>query len=157
MSDDAKLAKPFSCEAYYPGLTPEVQTCNLKDFKGKITVLAFYPADFTPVCTKEMCDFSDNLSTFEDLNAQVIGISTDNIDTHKKFAAQYNIKFPLVADTEGQVGKLYDVSGPLFLKTHRRAIFVIGKEGEILFEKTEAVSLFRTEASEIAKIIENHQ
>lgn len=157
MSEKVSQAPSFSCDAYYPGQSPDVQSFNLNDTKGQITVLAFYPADFTPVCTKEMCDFSDNLSTFDGLNAKVIGISTDTIDTHKKFAAKYNIKFPLVADTDGKVGKLYGVSGPLFLKTHRRAIFVIGKEGEVLFKKTEAVSLFRTEASEVAKVIEKHQ
>lgn len=132
--------------------TPEF-TFKLSDFQGRPVVLAFYPGDFTPVCTKEMCDFSDNLSSFNELNATVAGISTDSIDKHREFAQKYKLNFPLVADTESETGRLYNVQGPLFSKAHRRAIFVIDAEGRLIWQKVEVTALFRTAAKEIAEVI----
>ncbi len=81
----------------------------LADFKGKNLVLAFYPASFTGVCTKEMCIFQESLSQFNKLDAEVIGVSTDNFKTNQDFAAKNNITFPLVSDENRKTIHNYDI------------------------------------------------
>jgi peroxiredoxin Q/BCP len=89
------------------------QDFTLAERKGKPLVLFFYPKDFTSVCTAEACSFRDQFSVFRDLNVEVIGISRDDIPTHNRFKAQYNLPFELLADTEGKVSKLYKATLPL--------------------------------------------
>jgi len=104
---------------------------KLGDFLGKKhVILAFYPKDDTPGCTKEMCAFSEDLSQFEAVNAQPLGISCDNVDSHGQFAAKFNLKQPLLADVGGVVGKAYGtvVEGKA---TANRVTFIIGKDGKI--------------------------
>ncbi len=83
----------------------------LADYKGKNVVLAFYPLDFSPVCTQENTCFVNDFARFEGVNAQVLGISVDSVWTHKAFADKLGIKFPLLADfnPKGDVGKKYGV------------------------------------------------
>ncbi len=71
---------------------------SLKDFRGKKVVLYFYPKDDTPGCTREACSFRDNLARVKSKGAEVLGVSKDSIDSHKKFAAKYDLPFPLLAD-----------------------------------------------------------
>jgi len=83
---------------------------KLSQFFGKKnTVLAFYFLAFTPVCTNEMCTFDQGLKDFENLNANVIGISVDSPFTNKAFAEKYNIKFPLLSDFNREAIRNYDV------------------------------------------------
>jgi len=126
---------------------------NLGDFPGKRIVLAFYPGDFGAVCTKEMCDFSDNIAALGNLNAQVVGISIDDLDKHRSFAKKYNLSIPLIADTEKTIGEQYDVR-PMLGNRHRRAIFIIDPQGKIAFKKIEPTALFRTEAKEIESVLQ---
>jgi peroxiredoxin Q/BCP len=104
---------------------------KLSDYHGKKhVILAFYPKDDTPGCTKEMCAFSEDLSKFEDLKAQPLGISCDSVDSHGKFVAKFNLKQPLLADVGGVVGKAYGtvVEGK---QTANRVTFVIDKNGKV--------------------------
>jgi len=104
---------------------------SLEQFKGKRNViLAFYPKDDTPGCTKEMCAFSDDLSHFEEASTQVLGISCDKVDSHEKFAGKFSLKQPLLADESGAVAKLYGTlrEGGT---TASRKLFVIDKQGVI--------------------------
>jgi peroxiredoxin Q/BCP len=104
---------------------------KLSDFHGKKhVILAFYPKDDTPGCTKEMCAFSEDLDQFEAAHTQPLGISCDNVDSHGKFAAKFNLKQPLLADVGGVVGKAYGtvVEGKA---TANRVTFVIEKNGTI--------------------------
>ena len=71
---------------------------SLSEFRGKNVVLAFYPGAFTGVCTKELCAFRDAMSNFNNLNAQVVGISVDSPFANKAFATQNNLQFPLLSD-----------------------------------------------------------
>ncbi len=146
-----KPAPDFSLPAWQKNAQPQQFQFSLSACRGQKVVLAFYPADFTGVCTKEMCDFSDNLSSLKNLNALVVGISTDSIDKHKKFAEQYDLNFPLLADTDKKAGELYGVKVPLL--PHRRAIFIIDEQGNLAWQKVELTALFRTEAKEIEKVI----
>lgn len=104
-------------------------TISLDDFIGKKNViLAFYPKDDTPGCTKEMCAFSDDLSDFSEAGTQVLGISCDPVNSHEKFAGKHGLKQPLLADTDGKVGKLYGTVTPE-KATANRVLFVIDKKG----------------------------
>lgn len=118
-------APKFSLPAYPSG------TISLDDYISKKNViLAFYPKDDTPGCTKEMCAFSDDLSQFNDSETQVLGISCDNVDSHQKFAQKYSLKQPLLADVGGKVGQAYgtvQVGGT----TAKRTLFVIDKTGTV--------------------------
>lgn len=118
-----ELAPKFKLPTYPGGTT------SSDDYLGKKNIiLAFYPKDDTPGCTKEMCAFSDDLSHFEDADTQVLGISRDNIDSHQKFAAKYNLKQILLADIDGKVGTAYGTVTPE-KTTANRVLFVIDKNG----------------------------
>lgn len=82
---------------------------SLKQFKGKRVVLYFYPKDNTPGCTKEACNFRDEISLFQGLNAEIIGISADSEASHQKFAGKFDLPFTLLSDPDRRVIKDYGV------------------------------------------------
>lgn len=83
---------------------------SLKELVGRGTVvLYFYPKDMTPGCTTEACSFRDNLRRFHDLGAQVVGVSADSTQSHRKFVDKHSLNFPLLSDPENQVTKAYGV------------------------------------------------
>lgn len=107
------------------------QAISLSQFKGnKNVVLYFYPKDETPGCTKEACKFRDEYEAFTDLGTEVLGVSSDGGDSHKKFAANYRLPFRLLSDKGGAVRKIYGVPNTFFLLPGR-VTFVIDKEGTI--------------------------
>ena len=83
------------------------QAVKLSDLRGKPVVLVFYPLDFSPVCTSEMCAIRDDYSAFQDKGAQVFGISRDSTWTHKAFKEKEGLKYSLLADMNGAVAKQY--------------------------------------------------
>jgi len=99
---------------------------TLSSLRGKIVVLYFYPKDFTSGCTKEACHFRDAYEDFTIADAEVVGISGDSIESHKRFIDQNLLPFTLLSDENGDVKKLYGVVGHLF---PGRVTFVIDKEG----------------------------
>lgn len=104
---------------------------SLQDYIGKKNViLAFYPKDDTPGCTKEMCSFSADLNRFDNANTQVFGISCDDASSHKAFAQKHNLTIPLLADVGGKVGKQYGTVAA-DKNTADRVLFVIDKHGVI--------------------------
>jgi len=115
---------------------------SLKDFKGKRLVVYFYPKDDTPGCTAEACSFRDNHEKIEKMGVKVIGISTDSIESHKKFAGKHNLPFTLLSDSEHKlaeafgVWKLKNFMGKKFFGIERTT-FVIDENGKIayIFEK----------------------
>ena len=82
---------------------------ELKDFRGKNVVLYFYPRDLTPGCTKEACSFNDALGSIRKHGAVVLGVSADTVESHKKFADKYGLRFPLLSDPEKEVIKSFGV------------------------------------------------
>ena len=95
-----------------PGFTAKDQngkTVSLSDFAGKRVILYFYPKDDTPGCTAEACDFRDNYQSMLSKGFQVIGVSTDDEKSHKKFETKYSLPFPLVADTDKSIVEAYGV------------------------------------------------
>ncbi|MCP3139404.1 thioredoxin-dependent thiol peroxidase [Pyxidicoccus xibeiensis] len=109
---------------------------TLSQHAGKNVVLYFYPKDDTPGCTKEACDFRDQHSALRAAGAVVLGVSADSAERHKKFAAKYNLSFPLLADPDRQALEAYGVWGEKTLYGRKfqgitRATFLIGPDGRV--------------------------
>jgi len=103
-----------------------------QDIGKKVVLLYFYPKDDTPGCTKEACGFRDRMAELKDQNVDVIGISFDDTDSHKRFIFKYNLNFPLIADTKGEIADAYGVRREAGQKMARRVSFLIGLDGRIL-------------------------
>ena len=105
---------------------------SLKDYAGKWLVLYFYPEDDTPGCTTEACNFRDAREVITQLSgAEVVGISKDTVESHKKFVDKYGLNFTLLSDTKHMTIKAYDSWGIMMAK---RNTFIINPEGEIVKE-----------------------
>lgn len=116
----------------FSGTDQDGKTLSLSDYAGKSNVLLyFYPKDFTGGCTKEACGFRDRIGDLQTNQVAVIGVSFDSVESHKKFATQYNLSFPLIADTNGVISKLYDVKMPV-MNMDKRVSFLIGTDGKIV-------------------------
>jgi peroxiredoxin len=114
----------------------EKNSITLSEQKGKNVVLLFFPAAFTGVCTKELCGFRDNLSRYNDMNANVYGISVDMPFTLGEFRKQNNLNFPLLSDFNKEASTAYDTiydNWIMGLKgVSKRSAFVIDKDGKIV-------------------------
>lgn len=105
---------------------------SLEDYRDRWVVLYFYPKDDTPGCTTEACEFRDNMFAYRHLNAQILGISLDDVESHKAFAEKHGLPFPLLADVEGSVAESYGVKTRMFgLTVAKRQTFIIGPSGEV--------------------------
>ena len=85
------------------------QLHSLEDYRDQWVVLYFYPKDETPGCTTEACEFRDNIFAFKKINAQILGVSLDDVESHQKFAENHGLPFPLLADIEGKAADAYGV------------------------------------------------
>jgi len=103
MLDEGKKAPVFTLN------NQDGKSISLKDFYGKKVVLYFYPKDDTSGCTKEACSFRDGLPEFNNLNAVILGVSPDSVESHKKFAEKYNLPFTLLSDEPREIIEKYDV------------------------------------------------
>ncbi|MFN6121169.1 MAG: peroxiredoxin [Actinomycetes bacterium] len=104
---------------------------SLHDFLGRPVVLVFYPGDDTPVCTKQLNSYNDELAQFEALDAQVIGISAQGVDSHERFSGKHGFGFPLLADTDKKVAALYGTLGPIGFP--RRSVFIVDAQGVVRY------------------------
>lgn len=116
----------------------EKKSRTLSEFLGKNIVIAFFPGAFTGVCTKELCTFRDAMSNFNDLNAQVVGISVDSPFANKAFAVQNNLQFPLLSDYSREVSKQYggvyeDFAGMKGYSASKRAVFIVDANSYIKY------------------------
>jgi len=93
-------------------------------------ILYFYPADFTPGCTKEACSFRDLHQDLLKARLRVVGVSPQDVESHRRFADQHGLNFPLLADPDKAVVKAYDLNGPLGIGV-RRGTYLIGRDGKI--------------------------
>jgi peroxiredoxin Q/BCP len=106
----------------------EGKVYRLSDYRGRKLVLAFYPGDFTPICTKQVCSYRDQGDQLDQLGADVLGISPQSVESHERFAEEKSLNVPLLADEDKDVARAYGVlAGPKV----RRAIFVIDEQGVI--------------------------
>lgn len=108
------------------------QLHSLEDYRDRWVVLYFYPKDETPGCTTEACEFRDNIFAFRELNAQILGVSLDDVESHKSFAENYSLPFPLLADPEGTAADAYGVKTKFAGMTlAKRQTFIINPAGNI--------------------------
>lgn len=115
----------------FEGPTADGTRLGLKDFAGKKNVvLYFYPKDDTPGCTKEACSFRDNLQPIRSLGAEVVGVSLDSVESHKKFRAKYGLPFPLISDKGKQIAAAYGVLKDTRTST-KRVTFLIDRNGKV--------------------------
>ena len=103
---------------------------TLSGYRGEVVVLAFYPGDNTPVCTRQLNTYSAEIAEFDEVQARLLAISPQSVDSHDGFAAdQGGFAFPLLADADKAVGRSYGVLGPVGF--YRRSIFVVDKAGTV--------------------------
>lgn len=125
---------------------------KLSDHRGKIVVLLFYPGDGTPVCTKQLCSVRDRWDEYSATGAEVVGVSTDTVESHGRFAGKYGLPLTLLSDTKGDVVSAYGVKSWIPGKSSR-AVVVVGRDGRIAYHKVETLSLFRPDDEEILGVI----
>jgi thioredoxin-dependent peroxiredoxin len=102
---------------------------RLSEHRGERVVLLFYPGDNTPVCTRQFCSYRDNSEEFDSLEATVVGVSAQSVESHESFVAEHGLNVPLLADEDGAVAKAYGVHTPVV--GTRRAAIVIDEEGMV--------------------------
>jgi len=136
-----------------PGVGPggEVARYSLEQFAGRPVVLAFYPGDDTAVCTKQLNDYNDGLGGFAELDAQVLGISPQGLESHERFSTKYGFGFPLLADTDKAVARAYGTLGPIGFP--RRSVFVIDGDGVIRYAHRAIAGLTFRPADELVGVL----
>lgn len=118
-------------------LDQEGKEHSISDYLGKKVLLYFYPKDDTPGCTTEACNFRDRLNELKEQKVQVLGVSCDDVKSHKKFAEKFQLNFPLLADTEKKVVEKYGVWGEksMYGKKYmgiQRDSFLIDEKGVVI-------------------------
>jgi peroxiredoxin Q/BCP len=132
--------------------TPEGhRTYTLSEFRGRPVVLAFYPADNSPVCKLQLSAYSSSVRDLELVGAQVLGLSPQSIESHDEFVASGGLSFPLLADRDKSVGEAYGVLGPLGF--YRRCLFVVDQEGILRFAHRSVTSLTYQPVDVIADVL----
>jgi peroxiredoxin Q/BCP len=105
---------------------------ELSQYQGQWVALYFYPKNDTPGCTTEACNFRDNIFAFRERGAVILGVSLDDVESHKEFAEKYSLPFSLLSDAEGEVAERYGVLRNLgIMKMAKRQSFLIGPDGVI--------------------------
>jgi thioredoxin-dependent peroxiredoxin len=128
----AAVPKAGDTAPLFTGQDQDGKTVKLKSLIGKkVVLLYFYPKDNTPGCTKEACGFRDRLGELQKDNVEVIGVSFDSAESHKKFIADYKLNFCLLSDPDGKIVDAYGVQ-VVGRKMARRVSFLIGLDGKIL-------------------------
>jgi peroxiredoxin Q/BCP len=125
---------------------------KLSDQRGRVVVLLFYPGDETPVCTRQMCSVRDNWEAYQATGAEIVGISTDSEESHRRFAEKRDLPLRLLSDPRGEVSKLYGASSWLPGRS-ARAVVVIDASGVVRHLKVESLSIFRPRDAEIVEAI----
>jgi thioredoxin-dependent peroxiredoxin len=123
---------------------------SLVSRRGERLLLVFYPGDNTPVCTRQLCDYRDGVEAFAGMGVQVVGISNDDADSHRKFKAKYNLPFILLTDADLKTAERYDSKGMMGMK---RSVFLIDEEGVIRYKHIESLALFRRTREELLEVI----
>lgn len=125
---------------------------TLSEFAGRPLVIVFYPGDDSPVCTKQLNSYNDGLAEFEQLDAQVVGISAQDMSSHERFSDKHGFRFPLLADTDKSVAAAYGTLGPIGFP--RRSVFVVDADGIIRYAHRAIAGLTYRPVSELVTALE---
>jgi peroxiredoxin Q/BCP len=120
---------------------------SLSDYAGRPVVLGFYPGDDTPICTRQLNAYNNDLDQFAALDAQVLGISAQSVDSHNTFSGKHGFDFPLLADPDKAVAAAYGTLGPIGFP--RRSIFIVDGEGVIRYAHRAIAGLTYRPVSEL--------
>ena len=126
-------------------------TFKLSDHRGERVVLLFYPGDNTPVCTKQFCSYRDRAEDFAGLNATVVGISGQGLESHEEFTAKHSLNVPLLADVDKSVASKYDAAGALGVK---RAVIVIDEQGIVRHRHDHRLGLDFQSVDELKEVLD---
>src|SRR5215470_17577180 len=132
------------------------QEWRLSDQRGKVVVLLFYPGDETPVCTRQMCSVRDRWEDYAATGAEVVGISTNSVESHKSFAEHHELPLRLLADVDRKVADLYSALSMIPGKV-ARSVFVIDGQGVIRYRDVRPLGLFRPKDDDILRAIHEAQ
>jgi peroxiredoxin len=127
---------------------------TLTDHRGKTVVLLFYPGDNTPVCTAQLCSVRDHWSEYQETGAEVVGISTDTVESHKGFAEKNQLPLRLLSDADRKVSEMYDMKSWLAGRS-ARGVVVIDKNGKIAYHKVQPLSLLRPKDDDVLGAIKS--
>lgn len=125
---------------------------SLGNYIGRTVVLLFYPGDNTPVCTAQLCSVRDHWSEYQATGAEVVGISTDTVESHAGFAEKNQLPLRLLSDPDGKVSASYDMKSWLPGRS-ARGVVVIDKSGKIAYHKVQAISLFKPSDADVLSAI----
>ncbi len=128
------------------------QSWRLSDHRGKVVVLLFYPGDETPVCTRQMCSVRDRWEDYTATGAEVVGLSTDSVESHRKFAEHHDLPLRLLADVDRKVADLYGANSLVPGKV-ARSVFVIDAEGIVRYRDVRPLGLFRPKDDQVIRAI----
>ena len=132
------------------------ETRTLDEFlaNGPLMVV-FYPGDFTPVCTKQLCNYRDSQEDFSNLGIQVVGISRNPPESHAKFKETYQLPFPLLSDSKSLVARAFGCTSKLLFGAVTRAVYIINSKGVILYEYVEPTPLTRRKSDELVGVLKD--
>jgi peroxiredoxin Q/BCP len=125
---------------------------RLSEQRGRVVVLLFYPGDETPVCTKQLCSVRDNWEQYTATGAEVVGVSTDSVESHRMFAANHSLPLRLLSDPDRRVAEMFGAKSWLPGRA-ARAVVVVDAEGRVSHNKAQALSLFRPTDDEVLDAI----
>jgi len=125
---------------------------SLSEYRGQPVVLVFYPGDNTPVCTKQLTSYTENIGQFNGVGAQVLAISPQSVESHEAFAAKHGFTFPLLADTDKKVAGQYGTLGPLGYP--RRSVFVVDGDGVVRYVHRAIAGLTYRSTDELVRAVE---
>jgi peroxiredoxin Q/BCP len=126
---------------------------SLEDYRDRGVILAFYPGDFTPVCTKQFCSYRDDGDRLEALGMPMLGISPQSVESHERFAAQHGLTVPLVSDQGKRVAREYGVLGPGGYI--RRSVFLVDGEGTVRFRHVALFGLHYQDVGDLERAVES--
>lgn len=139
-------APDFTLPGWYSGEA----SFTLSERRGRPIVLAFYAADDSLVCTRQLCTYSDEIADLHLFDAEVWGISPQSVESHREFAGSRKLKMPLLTDTAKRVAHAYGIVGPLGI---RRSVFIVDAAGRIAWRRVTAIGVTYPSAADIREAL----
>jgi peroxiredoxin Q/BCP len=153
MSNNLNLNQPAPDFALQDG---EGNEWRLSNQRGKVVVLLFYPGDETPICTRQMCSVRDRWDDYRATGAEVVGVSTDSVESHQKFSEHHDLPLRLLSDADGKVSVLYGARSLIPGKV-ARSVFVIDAHGRLRYKDVRPLGLLKPKDDVIISAIREAQ